>query len=146
MAIYRHKVLRGYLDKDPPFEIPAVQLPNSVTEIKSLKPSISDVELFVHVHPHGKELAIVIKGDHLWFSNNIKIDFEDVSESIEIEITANNIAQKQIECIHTLDEQSDLFKHGVRPLKELATCITINSQFSASIRKRVIALLKVSSL
>ena len=127
-------------------EIPLAQPPNSVSEIKSLKPSISDVELFVHVHPHGKELAIVIKGDHLWFSDTIRIDFENVSELIEIEITANNIAQKQIECIHILDEQSDLFKHGARHLKELATSITINSQFSASIQKRVIALLKVSLL
>ena len=146
MAVYRHKVLRGYLDKDPPFELPSIQPPNLVTEIKSLKPSISDLGLFVHVHPHGKELAIVIKGDHLWFSDTIKIDFENVSESIEIEIAANNIAQKQIECIHTLDEKSDLFRCGVRPIKELTTCITINSQFSASIKKRVNALLKVSSL
>lgn len=141
MDVYRKKILRGYLDKDPNYVLPSPPPIDAVIEVKSLKPTISNVELFCHIHPRGRELAVVVKGDHFWFSRAIEIEFDDKSEKIEIAITAENVSQKQIECTHTLDEDSDLYRHCT---DELQVVVSVESQFTTSVRrKRITAIFKV---
>ena len=103
MEIYHKKVLRGFLDKEPDcFKIPPRKTSESIQEVKSLLPTISKVELHLHKHPNGKELAVVINGDNLWFCSilNIKISR---NESIFIEISPEHITEKQICYNHSVD-------------------------------------------
>ena len=95
MSTYHLKVLRGYLEKEPePYFMPQYSS-CSKEGVKSLLPSISKVNLHLHKHPDGQELAVVINGDNLWFCNSIEITiYED--ELIKIKISAECVARKQI--------------------------------------------------
>lgn len=95
MSTYHLKVLRGYLEKEPePYVMP--QYSSCFKEgVKSLLPSISKVDLHLHKHPDGQELAVVINGDNLWFCNRIEIAICE-NEPLKIEISAKCVARKQI--------------------------------------------------
>ena len=96
MSTYHVKVLRGYLEKEPGrYVIPQRSSSKSKERVKSLLPSISKVDLHLHKHPDGQELAVVINGDNLWFCNSIEITVCE-SEQLKIEISAEHVARKQI--------------------------------------------------
>ena len=96
MNEYHLKVLRAYLEKEPePYAIPQHSSLSSIEGVKSLQPSISNIELHVHKHPDGHELAVVINGDNLWFCDSIEIAICE-SEHLNIEISAERVARKQI--------------------------------------------------
>ena len=94
MTVYHLKILRGYLEKEPgPYVIPQRSSSSSTEGVKSLLPSISKVELHLHKHPDGQELAVVINGDNLWFCNSIEIEICE-SEPLKINISAERVARK----------------------------------------------------
>ena len=96
MSTYHVKVLRGYLEKEPGrYVIPQRSSSSPKERVKSLLPSISKVDLHLHKHPDGQELAVVINGDNLWFCNSIEITVCE-SELLKIEISAEHVARKQI--------------------------------------------------
>ena len=96
MDEYHLKVLRAYLEKKPePYAIPQRNSSSSIEGVKSLLPSISKVELHLHKHPDGQELAVVVNGDNLWFCDSIEIEICE-SELLKIEISAERVARKQI--------------------------------------------------
>ena len=103
METYHKKVLRGFLDKEPDcYKIPPQKTSESIQEVKSLIPTISKVELHLHKHPDGQELAVVINGDNLWFCSILKIKISR-SETIFIEISPEHITEKQICYNHSVD-------------------------------------------
>lgn len=57
-------------------------------EVKFVKPSINSVSF----HHHGKEVAITVTGENLWFCNRVK-----VGPIIEQFIDAKNISQKSMQ-------------------------------------------------
>ena len=96
MEIYYKKVLRGFLDKEPDcYKIPQQKTSESIQEVKSLLPTISKIELHLHKHPDGQELAVVINGDNLWFCSTLDVKISG-NESIFIEISPEHITEKQI--------------------------------------------------
>ena len=96
MENYYKKVLRGFLDKEPDcYKIPPRKTSESIQEVKSLLPTISKVELHLHKHPNGQELAVVINGDNLWFCSILDVKISR-NKSIFIEISPKHITEKQI--------------------------------------------------
>lgn len=96
MDEYHLKILRAYLEKNPePYALPQRSSLSSIEGVESLQPSISKIELHLHKHPNGQELAVVINGDNLWFCDSIEITICE-SEHLKIEISAERVAQKQI--------------------------------------------------
>ena len=103
MEIYFKKVLRGFLDKEPDcYKIPPQKTSESIQEVKSLLPTISKVELHLHKHPDGQELAVVINGDNLWFCSLLEITTFG-NKLIFIEISPEHITEKQICYNHSVD-------------------------------------------
>ena len=66
-------LLCGYLEKEEleKFKMPATS--KVISEVVSVLPEPSKVELHLHRHPNGQDLAIVVNGDNLWFCYCIKI-------------------------------------------------------------------------
>ena len=105
MYVYQRKVLRGYLDKHPRYEMPQRKPKGSIKEVQSIKPSISKVEIHRQKHPNGKETSFVFEGDNLWFCNQIIVDIN--GKDLEISISAQDVSQKQIQYNHGLDDCFD---------------------------------------
>ena len=110
MDIYHKNILRGYLDKEPEcYKIPPFKTSESVQRVKSLLPIITKVELHLHKHPDGKELAVIITGDNLWFCYYVEIYL--VSETLKIYISPKDITGKQINYNH-IYSINDTFAHA----------------------------------
>lgn len=73
-------------------------------------------------------------------SRSVEIEFEALSERIDITVEAKNLSQKQIECIQTLETFSELAKCG-NELQKMN--VSIDSQFAPIIKKQISAVLKV---
>lgn len=68
MAVYYQKIFRGFLDKSPQYTLPS-PTKHSLPELTILKPSVTLVQL----DTHGDQLAVVVKGQNLWFCYQISI-------------------------------------------------------------------------
>ena len=103
MQTYHLRILRGYLDKDPCYKIPKRKSRRSVPGVQSIKPTISKVEIHCQQHPDGKEFSVVFKGDNLWFCHKITVNLGQ-SRLLSVDISANDVAQKQIQYFHGIDK------------------------------------------
>ena len=129
-------LLRGYLEKEEPekFKMPATS--EVISEVVSVLPELSKVELHLHRHPDGQDLAIVVNGDNLWFCNFIEIQISD-DQKIDFQISPEQAVQKQIRYNHGLIENvsfsysSSLFLKG-------------HSSFSKNITREVPSVYNVS--
>ena len=142
MNEYHLKVLRAYLEKNPePYVIPQCSSLSSINGVKSLQPSISKIELHLHKHPDGQELAVVINGDNLWFCNSIEITICE-NEHLKIEISAERVARKQI-CYNKS------FRNGALTHKKIdADCLPVKvySRFTDPIATEIPMFYNVSLL
>ena len=110
-------LLRKYLEKEEPekFKMPATS--EIISEVVSVLPELSKVELHLHRHPDGQDLAVVINGDNLWFCNFIEIRISD-DQKINFQISPEQAVQKQIRYNHgpiknvSFSYSSSLFVNG----------------------------------
>ena len=68
MDVYSKKIIRGYLNKDPKYEIPPKQS-KPPQPVQALKPYVTSVDLI----NHGSELDLVVEGSNLWFYNKLSM-------------------------------------------------------------------------
>ena len=140
METYHKKVLRGFLDKEPDcYKIPPQKTSESVQEVNSLIPTISKVELHLHKHPDGQELAVVINGDNLWFCSFLKIKISR-SETIFIEISPEHITEKQICYNHSVD---NIFSYTDIDVDDVVH-VTVYSRFANTFSQDVPVIYNVS--
>ena len=140
METYHKKVLRGFLDKEPDcYKIPPQKTSESIQEVKSLLPTISKVELHLHKHPDGQELAVVINGDNLWFCDFVLVKISE-NETIFIEISPEHITEKQICYNHSV---SDTISYGDIDADDVVH-VTVNSRFANTFFQDVPVIYNVS--
>ena len=134
MSLYQQRIVRGYLDKSPEYQIPLRDPQVMVQGMKSLKPSIQNMELHRHRHPNGIELAVIIRGENLWFCNRIEIESLGPSGNslLEADINCNNVFNKIIRYTHSDDKDSPLGQITA----ENDLMVTVHSHFAAPIRKK----------
>ena len=125
MASYYLKITKGYLECSPEYTFPPPQT-NVIKDIALLKPSVQSVSF----HRHGKELAVVVEGDNLWFCYSINVGF---LKSIKTE--AENVTRRSIQFNYTPKSESDFHTEETIGVKLL-------SQFSNPIRRRTIPVKK----
>ena len=68
MDVYSKRIIRGYLNKDPKYEIPPKQS-KPPQPVPALKPDVTSVDLI----NHGSELDLVVEGSNLWFYNKLSM-------------------------------------------------------------------------
>ena len=74
MEMYCQKMYRGYLEKDPEYEIH--RLPTKSPEpVENMRPMVSGIT----IHEHGSEIALALEGRHLWFCYQLSINAENTS-------------------------------------------------------------------
>ena len=134
MGIYQQRIVRGYLDMSPKYQIPLRDPQVLIQGMKSLKPSIQNMELHRHRHPNGIELAVIIMGENLWFCNRIEIESPSGNSLLEADIKSNNINvfNKVIQYTHSDDKDSPLGQS----IAENNLMVTVHSHFAAPIRKK----------
>ena len=86
MENYHRILFRAFLDQPPKYNTPP-PCASAVPEMKALKPSSKTVAF----HRHGKEVAVTLSGDNLWFCHEIK-----VGPHIE-NVMAEHVSQKSIQ-------------------------------------------------
>ena len=139
MEIYHKKVLRGFLDKEPDgYKIPQQKTSESIQEVKSLLPTISKIELHLHKHPDGQELAVVINGDNLWFCSILDVKISG-NESIFFEISPEHITEKQICYNHSV---SATFSYG--DIDADVVNVTVYSRFANTFSQYIPVVYNVS--
>ena len=140
METYYKKVLRGFLDKEPDcYKIPPQKTLESIQEVKSLLPTISKVELHLHKHPDGQELAVVINGDNLWFCSILNVVISG-NEPIFIEISPEHITEKQIcynHSVHNTFSYTDIDPNDV-------VYVTVYSKFAYTFSQYIPVIYNVS--
>ena len=120
MVTYHLKVMRGFLECFPAYKLPQPQT-KDLKEVALLKPSVNSVSF----HQHGKELAVVIEGDNLWFCYSVK-----VSSLKAVETLAGNSTRRSIQFNYTPQSERDfhtdetvgvkLFSHFSNPIRRPA--------------------------
>ena len=81
MKSYHEKIMKCFIKSLHP----AICKP--VLEVKLIKPKITSVSF----HCHGKELAVTVTGENLWFCNRIKVGSHTQS------VNAEYISQKSLQ-------------------------------------------------
>ena len=99
---YTESIFDAYLDKPPKYVFP--ESPKcALGDVDGLKPSVSEV----HIHHHGKQSAIVLEGNNLWFcyqisfrSHIMTVTAADVSNTaIQFNSTHESNSQKDKEVV-----------------------------------------------
>jgi hypothetical protein len=80
-ASYHGKIVKTFVKGSLPPSGP------SVTELKVVRPVVNSVSF----HRYGKEFAITITGDNLWFCNEVKVD------SLKQVIKADDTTQRSLQ-------------------------------------------------
>lgn len=115
-------MIRGYLEHSPVYDLPSpCSIP--IKELPSLKPSVSSVAF----HHHGKELAVVVEGDNLWFCHKIH-----VATIPAITIEADKVSCRSIQFNYTPRDESEV------PEGDTVN-VRLHSHFANPIRKSVTA-------
>ena len=83
MECYHEKIVRSFVKDLPSTPSPYIPLP----DIKNVKPVVNSVSF----HRYGKEFAITITGDNLWFCNKVKVG------ALKQSIDAKNTTQKSLQ-------------------------------------------------
>ena len=84
MRSYHGKILKSFIKTLP--EKSSILIP----ELKVVKPIIKSVSF----HRYGKEFAITVTGDNLWFCNKVKVS------SFVQNVSAEDISQKSLQFNH----------------------------------------------
>ena len=125
MMSYYQKITKGHLECPPSYKLPPPQT-TAVKDITLLKPSVESVAF----HQHGKELAVVVEGDNLWFCHGVKVGSLKV-----VETEAGNITRKSIQFNYIPQNESDFHTKDTVSVKLL-------SQFSNPIRRPAVKVIR----
>ena len=98
MSEYYRCIANGHLEKNPVYSLPPKNT-NPIAELAQLKPKVSSVAF----HRHGKELAVDVEGDNLWFCTKIH-----VASIQQIQIEAENVSCKSIQFNYIPRDETDL--------------------------------------
>lgn len=125
MNSYHLKITSGHLEFPPVYKLPPPKM-RDVTDIPLLKPSVESVAF----HRHGKELAVVIEGDNLWFCYSVR-----VGSMKAVETDAENTTRRSIQFNYTPQSESDFHT-------EETVNVRLLSQFSNPIRRPAVRVIK----
>ena len=126
MENYHRILFRAFLDQPPKYNIPP-PCASAVPEMKALKPSSKTVAF----HRHGKEVAVTLSGDNLWFCHEIKVG------SHRENVMAEHVSQKSIQFnFNFKDEAHNSF--GSDQIK-----VALSSHFSNPVKATVPVVHKV---
>ena len=126
MENYHRVLFRIFIDQPPKYDTPP-PCASPVPEMKALKPSSKTVAF----HRHGKEVAVTLSGDNLWFCHEIKVGPHRENGM------ADHISQKSIQ-FNFKDETHHSF--GSDQIK-----VTLSSHFSNPVKATVPVVHKVTS-
>ena len=126
MEIYHRMLFRGFIDQPPKYDIPSPPT-SPVLEMKALKPAAKSVAF----HHHGKEIAVTLSGDNLWFCHEIKVGSHTET------VTAEDVSQKLIQFNINFEDENYI------PFHSDQIKVTLSSHFSNPVRERVPVVRKV---
>ena len=115
-------MIRGYLERSPVYASPP-PCATPINELPLLKPSVSSVSF----HHHGKEIAVVIEGDNLWFCHKIH-----VATIPTIKIEADKVSRRSIQFNYTPRDENEVPEGDI-------VHVRLHSHFTNPIRKSVTA-------
>lgn len=126
MENYHRVLFRAFLDQPPKYNTPP-PCTSTVPEMKALKPSSKTVAF----HRHGKEVAVTLSGDNLWFCHEIKVGPHKEN------VMAEHVSQKSIQFnFNFKDETHNSF--GSDKIK-----VALSSHFSNPVKATVPVVHKV---
>ena len=125
MENYHRVLFRVFIDQPPKYNTPP-PCASPVQEMKALKPSSKTVAF----HRHGKEVAVTLSGNNLWFCHEIKVGPHKEN------VMADHISQKAIQ-FNFKDETHHSF--GSDQIK-----VTLSSHFSNPVKATVPVVHKVT--
>ena len=126
MENYHRMLFRGFIDQPPKYDIPSPPT-SPVLEMKALKPAAKSVAF----HHHGKEVAVTLSGDNLWFCYEIKIGPHTET------VTAGDVSQKLIQFNFNFEEEKNI------PFHSDHMSVALSNHFSNPVRERVPVVHKV---
>ena len=119
-------LFRGFIDQPPKYDIPQ-PCANPVLEMKALKPAANSVAF----HRHGKEVAVTLSGDNLWFCHEIKVGAHAES------VTAEDSSQKSIQFNFNFEDETRI------PFNSDLMKVVLSNHFSNPVKKSVPVIHKV---
>ena len=128
MENYHRVLFRIFIDQTPKYNIPP-PCASPVPEMKALKPSSKTVAF----HRHGKEVAVTLSGDNLWFCHEIKVGPHRENGM------ADHISQKSIQFNFNFKDETH-HSFGSDKIK-----VTLSSHFSNPVKATVPVVHKVTS-
>ena len=126
MENYHRVLIRAFLDQPLKYNIPT-PCTSPVPEMKALKPSSKTVAF----HRHGKEVAVTLSGDNLWFCHVIKVG------SHRENVMAEHISQKSIQFNFNFEDETHR-SFGSDQIK-----VALSSHFSNPVKETVPVVHKV---
>ena len=126
MEIYHRMLFRGFIDQPPKYAIPP-PCASPALEMRALKPAAKTVAF----HHHGKEVAVTLSGDNLWFCHEIKVGSHTEN------VTAEDVSQKLIQFNINFDDETHIPFHSDQIM------VALSSHFFNPVKESVPVVRKV---
>lgn len=120
MEVYHRMLFRGFIDQPPKYDIPSL-CTSPVLEMKTLKPAANSVAF----HRHGKEVAVTLSGDNLWFCHEIKVGSHTEN------VTAEDASQKSIQFNFNFEDETRI------PFNSDQIKVALSNHFSNPVKENV---------
>ena len=104
----------------PKYDIPS-PCASPVLEMKTLKPAANSVAF----HRHGKEVAVTLSGDNLWFCHEIKVGSHTEN------VTAEDASQKSIQFNFNFEDETRI------PFNSDQIKVALSNHFSNPVKESV---------
>ena len=114
MMDYMKYIQRAYLSKHHQFVIPQAT-PQELPPFDQVIPSVSQVVIDCHSCPtssDGVQSTITIKGDHLWFCEDITMSLIDGTLIEEVEVCLEDVSRRLYQCEFINHFNLQLIKSG----------------------------------
>ena len=122
------KLFKGFIDQGTTKYTPPSLTRNEVPLVKILKPSVTSVGF----HHHGDQVAVVLKGNNLWFCQKIQVGSGASMRMVQSPVP--NATQHCVQFNYSPKDERDNIIQS--PKEEVKVCL--HSQFAKPLQKQCV--------